>query len=99
MNLNVCYGSELQVSFRNQTSLVILLFFCQEPLRASLSSQLRISLQGVGLPSDVLGSVVSLIVEDNVDLGCVVIANAATDKVLSHDAVSYQIASFPVGNI
>ncbi|KAL5812656.1 hypothetical protein ACOSQ3_027606 [Xanthoceras sorbifolium] len=55
---------------------------CKEPLRASISSQLRISFQGLTIPSEALEQVVPLIMNDNLDLGCAVIEHAATEKAL-----------------
>ena len=54
---------------------------CQEPLRSSISSQLRNSVQGFSLTSEILEHAVQLVTNDNLDLGCAVIEQAATDKV------------------
>ncbi|KAK6285447.1 hypothetical protein POUND7_011626 [Theobroma cacao] len=51
-----------------------------EPLRGSISSQLRSSLQGLNVASDLLEQAVQLVTNDNLDLGCAVIEQAATDK-------------------
>ncbi|PPD83203.1 hypothetical protein GOBAR_DD19873 [Gossypium barbadense] len=53
-----------------------------EPLRGSISSQLRSSLQGLNVGSDLLEQAVQLVTNDNLDLGCAVIEQAATDKAI-----------------
>ncbi|XP_057807321.1 uncharacterized protein LOC131021995 isoform X2 [Salvia miltiorrhiza] len=53
---------------------------CKEPLRGSISSQLRSSLQGLTITSDLLEQAVQLVTNDNLDLGCVLIEQAATEK-------------------
>ena len=53
----------------------------QEPLRTSISTQLRNSLQGSNIPNDHLEPAVQLVTNDNLDLGCAIIEQAATDKV------------------
>ncbi|XP_022732983.1 CCR4-NOT transcription complex subunit 1-like isoform X3 [Durio zibethinus] len=55
---------------------------CKEPLRGSISSQLRNSLQGLNAGSDLLEQAVQLVNNDNLDLGCAVIEQAATDKAI-----------------
>ncbi|XP_007052185.2 PREDICTED: CCR4-NOT transcription complex subunit 1 [Theobroma cacao] len=55
---------------------------CKEPLRGSISSQLRSSLQGLNVASDLLEQAVQLVTNDNLDLGCAVIEQAATDKAI-----------------
>ncbi|KHG29327.1 CCR4-NOT transcription complex subunit 1 [Gossypium arboreum] len=55
---------------------------CKEPLRGSISSQLRNSLQGLSVGSDLLEQAVQLVTNDNLDLGCAVIEQAATDKAI-----------------
>ncbi|XWS35646.1 hypothetical protein CRYUN_Cryun20dG0014500 [Craigia yunnanensis] len=55
---------------------------CKEPLRGSISSQLRNSLQGLNVGSDLLEQAVQLVTNDNLDLGCAVIEQAATDKAI-----------------
>ncbi|KAK4802906.1 hypothetical protein SAY86_001109 [Trapa natans] len=55
---------------------------CKEPLRASISSQLRNSLQGMTLSGELLEQAVQLVTNDNLDLGCAVIEQAATDKAI-----------------
>ncbi|CAK7347840.1 unnamed protein product [Dovyalis caffra] len=54
---------------------------CKEPLRSSISSQLRNSVQGFSLTSEILEHAVQLVTNDNLDLGCAVIEQAATDKI------------------
>lgn len=56
-------------------------FHEQEPLRSSISSQLRSSLQGLTVANELLEQAVQLVTNDNLDLGCAVIEQAATDKV------------------
>ncbi|XP_048431931.1 CCR4-NOT transcription complex subunit 1 isoform X3 [Pyrus x bretschneideri] len=53
---------------------------CKEPLRTSISTQLRNSLQGSNIPNDHLEHAVQLVTNDNLDLGCAIIEQAATDK-------------------
>ncbi|KAH6817786.1 transcription regulator [Perilla frutescens var. frutescens] len=53
---------------------------CKEPLRGSISSQLRSSLQGLTIGSELLEQAVQLVTNDNLDLGCVLIEQAATEK-------------------
>ncbi|OMP00668.1 hypothetical protein COLO4_12469 [Corchorus olitorius] len=55
---------------------------CKEPLRGSISSQLRSSLQGLNVASDLLEQAVQLVTNDNLDLGCAVIEQAATEKAI-----------------
>ncbi|CAI9101327.1 OLC1v1038621C1 [Oldenlandia corymbosa var. corymbosa] len=55
---------------------------CKEPLRASISSQLRSSLQVLNVSSDLLEQAVLIVTNDNVDLGCAMIEQAATEKAL-----------------
>ncbi|KAL5862252.1 hypothetical protein ACOSQ3_003532 [Xanthoceras sorbifolium] len=55
---------------------------CKEPLRGSISSQLRNSLQGLNIASELLEQAVQLVTNDNLDLGCAVIEQAATDKAI-----------------
>ncbi|KAJ4727200.1 putative Ccr4-not transcription complex [Melia azedarach] len=55
---------------------------CKEPLRGSISSQLRNSLQGLNIASELLEQAVILVTNDNLDLGCAVIEQAATDKAI-----------------
>ncbi|XP_015889443.2 uncharacterized protein LOC107424219 isoform X1 [Ziziphus jujuba] len=55
---------------------------CKEPLRTSISSQLRNSLQGLNLANELLEQAVQLVTNDNLDLGCAVIEQAATDKAI-----------------
>ncbi|KAL3537028.1 hypothetical protein ACH5RR_000394 [Cinchona calisaya] len=55
---------------------------CKEPLRASISSQLRNSLQGLNIASELLEQAVLLVTNDNLDLGCALIEQAATEKAI-----------------
>ncbi|KAK7350377.1 hypothetical protein VNO77_08930 [Canavalia gladiata] len=56
---------------------------CKEPLRGSISTQLRTSLQNLNIASDILEQAVQLVTNDNLDLGCAVIEQAATDKAIN----------------
>ncbi|XP_019463581.1 PREDICTED: CCR4-NOT transcription complex subunit 1 isoform X2 [Lupinus angustifolius] len=56
---------------------------CKEPLRASISSQLRTSLQNLSIGNEILEQAVQLVTNDNLDLGCAVIEQAATDKAIN----------------
>ncbi|GER44883.1 transcription regulators [Striga asiatica] len=53
---------------------------CKEPLRGSISGQLRNALQSLSITSDLLEQAVQLVTNDNLDLGCVLIEQAATEK-------------------
>ncbi|KAK1420125.1 hypothetical protein QVD17_21468 [Tagetes erecta] len=55
---------------------------CKEPLRGSISSQLRNNLQALNLnvATELLEHAVQLVTNDNLDLGCAFIEQAATDK-------------------
>ncbi|XP_021748044.1 CCR4-NOT transcription complex subunit 1-like isoform X1 [Chenopodium quinoa] len=53
---------------------------CKEPLRGSITSQLRNMLQGVNVGSEVLEQYVQLVTNDNLDLGCAMIEQAAQEK-------------------
>ncbi|XP_057476799.1 uncharacterized protein LOC130764518 isoform X2 [Actinidia eriantha] len=57
---------------------------CKEPLRVSISSQLRNSLQSFNIPGELQEQAVDIILNDNLDLGCAVIERAATDKALKN---------------
>ncbi|KAL2319967.1 hypothetical protein Fmac_028936 [Flemingia macrophylla] len=56
---------------------------CKEPLRASISGQLRTSLQNLTIANEILEQAVQLVTNDNLDLGCAVIEQAATDKAIN----------------
>ncbi|KAL6569340.1 hypothetical protein OROMI_013854 [Orobanche minor] len=53
---------------------------CKEPLRGSISGQLRNTLQGLSISSELLEQAIQLVTNDNLDLGCVLIEQAATEK-------------------
>ncbi|KAF8111472.1 hypothetical protein N665_0074s0008 [Sinapis alba] len=53
---------------------------CKEPLRTSISSHLRSSLQGLNIKNEALEQIVQLVTNDNLDLGCAAIEQAATEK-------------------
>ncbi|XP_010258903.1 PREDICTED: CCR4-NOT transcription complex subunit 1 isoform X3 [Nelumbo nucifera] len=55
---------------------------CKEPLRGSISSHLRNLLQALSIASELLEQAVQLVTNDNLDLGCAVIEQAATEKAL-----------------
>ncbi|KAF9613129.1 hypothetical protein IFM89_005608 [Coptis chinensis] len=55
---------------------------CKEPLRVSISNHLRNSLQSLSISSDLLESPVQLVTNDNLDLGCALVEQAATEKAL-----------------
>ncbi|KAK7251585.1 hypothetical protein RIF29_34904 [Crotalaria pallida] len=57
-----------------------------EPLRGSISSQLRTSVQNLSIGNEILEQVVQLVTNDNLDLGCAVIEQAVTDKVVIFEA-------------
>lgn len=53
---------------------------CKEPLRRSISTQLRNLLQGFNIASQFLEQAIQRVTHDNLDLGCASIEKAATDK-------------------
>ncbi|KAL1548658.1 transcription regulator [Salvia divinorum] len=53
---------------------------CKESLRGSILNQLRSSLQGLAIASELLEHAFQLVTNDNLDLGCVLIEQAATEK-------------------
>lgn len=55
---------------------------CKEPLRGSISGQLRNLLQGLTIASDLLEQALQLVTNDNLDLGCAMIEQAATEKAI-----------------
>lgn len=55
---------------------------CKEPLRGAITNQLRNSFQGLNIGTELLEQAVPLVTNDNLDLGCAVIENAATEKAL-----------------
>ncbi|XP_047337457.1 CCR4-NOT transcription complex subunit 1 [Impatiens glandulifera] len=55
---------------------------CKEPLRGSISSQLRSTLQGSSIGNELLEQAVQLVTNDNLDLGCALIEQAATEKAI-----------------
>ncbi|XP_043718243.1 CCR4-NOT transcription complex subunit 1-like isoform X3 [Telopea speciosissima] len=56
---------------------------CKEPLRGSISSHLRNLLQALNIAGDILEQALLLVTNDNLDLGCAVIEQHATEKALS----------------
>ncbi|CAN8310796.1 unnamed protein product [Cochlearia groenlandica] len=57
---------------------------CKEPLRTSISTHLRNSLQGLNITNDAhpLEQIVQLVTNDNLDLGCAAIEQAVTEKAI-----------------
>ncbi|XP_043707891.1 CCR4-NOT transcription complex subunit 1-like isoform X2 [Telopea speciosissima] len=55
---------------------------CKEPLRGSISSHLRNLLQALNIAGEILEQAVVLVTNDNLDLGCAVIEQHATEKAL-----------------
>ncbi|CAH2039394.1 unnamed protein product [Thlaspi arvense] len=55
---------------------------CKEPLRTSISGHLRNSLQGLSIANEALEQIVQLVTNDNLDLGCAAIEQAATEKAI-----------------
>ncbi|CAA6673569.1 unnamed protein product [Spirodela intermedia] len=55
---------------------------CKEPLRIAMSANLRTLLQSLSVSSELLEQAVQLVTNDNLDLGCAVIEQAATEKAL-----------------
>ncbi|XP_019056501.1 PREDICTED: CCR4-NOT transcription complex subunit 1-like [Tarenaya hassleriana] len=55
---------------------------CKEPLRISISSHLLNTLQGLNISNEVLEQIVQLVTNDNLDLGCAAIEQAATEKAI-----------------
>ncbi|VVA89571.1 unnamed protein product [Arabis nemorensis] len=55
---------------------------CKEPLRTSISGHLRNSLQGLAATNEPLEQIVQLVTNDNLDLGCAAIEQAATEKAI-----------------
>ncbi|CAF2287961.1 unnamed protein product [Brassica rapa subsp. narinosa] len=53
---------------------------CKEPLRTSISRYLRHFLQDLNIKSEALEQIVQLVTNDNLDLGCAAIEQAATEK-------------------
>ncbi|ESQ36840.1 hypothetical protein EUTSA_v10006521mg [Eutrema salsugineum] len=55
---------------------------CKEPLRTSISGHLRNSLQNLSIANEALEQIVQLVTNDNLDLGCAAIEQAATEKAI-----------------
>lgn len=55
---------------------------CKEPLRVAMVTHLKTLLQAFSVTGDVLDQTVSVMTNDNLDLGCAVIEQAATEKAL-----------------
>ncbi|CAL5364196.1 unnamed protein product [Camellia sinensis] len=65
---------------------------CKEPLRVSISSQLRNSLQGFNITNEAQEEAVAIVLNDNLDLGCAVIEHAATDNVTIGNEITIQLS-------
>ncbi|MQM09385.1 hypothetical protein Taro_042254 [Colocasia esculenta] len=57
---------------------------CKEPLRIAMSGNLRTLVQSLNVGSELLEQAVQLVTNDNLDLGCAVIEQAATEKALQN---------------
>ncbi|CAH8310228.1 unnamed protein product [Eruca vesicaria subsp. sativa] len=57
---------------------------CKEPLRTSISGHLRSSLQSLNIKGEALEQIVQLVTNDNLDLGCAAIEQAATEKAIQN---------------
>ncbi|XP_068669588.1 uncharacterized protein [Aristolochia californica] len=55
---------------------------CKEPLRAALTNHLKSMFQALSVSADIVAEAVPIITNDNLDLGCAVIEQAATEKAL-----------------
>ncbi|KAG9452304.1 hypothetical protein H6P81_005208 [Aristolochia fimbriata] len=55
---------------------------CKEPLRAAITNHLKSLLQALSVSADILEQAVQLVTNDNLDLGCALIEQAATEKAL-----------------
>ena len=60
----------------------------QEPLRTSISGHLRSLLQDLNIKNEALEQIVQLVTNDNLDLGCAAIEQAATEKVCVQNFIS-----------
>ncbi|GMH00621.1 hypothetical protein Nepgr_002460 [Nepenthes gracilis] len=67
---------------------------CKEPLRGSISSQLRNMLQGLNIGAELLEQAIQLVTNDNLDLGCAIIEQAATEKAVQtiDDEITHQLS-------
>ncbi|GAA0150692.1 mRNA polyadenylation factor [Lithospermum erythrorhizon] len=63
---------------------------CKEQLRSAISGQLRNLLQGLNVTGEMLEQTIQLATNDNLDLGCALIEEAATDKAIQ--AIDVEIA-------
>ncbi|KAF5180416.1 Ccr4-not transcription complex subunit [Thalictrum thalictroides] len=63
---------------------------CKEPLRVSISNHLRNSLQSLNVANDILEHAVQLVTNDNLDLGCAAVEEAASGK--AEQAIDGEIA-------
>ncbi|KAI8024154.1 CCR4-NOT transcription complex subunit 1 [Camellia lanceoleosa] len=76
------YAMELDETQICNAAHLMVVVWLGEPLRGSISSQLRNSLQGLNISSEVLEQAVQLVTNDNLDLGCALIEQAATEKAI-----------------
>ncbi|KAH9287615.1 hypothetical protein KI387_031732 [Taxus chinensis] len=67
---------------------------CKEPLRVAMANHLRSLLQQLNVAGEVLEQAVQLVTNDNLDLGCAVIEQAATEKALRdlEDVIGHALA-------
>ncbi|PIA50222.1 hypothetical protein AQUCO_01300751v1 [Aquilegia coerulea] len=63
---------------------------CKEPLRLSISNHLRNSLQSLNVANDLLEHAVQIVTNDNLDLGCAAVEEAASGK--AEQAIDGEIA-------
>ncbi|KAF5204452.1 Ccr4-not transcription complex subunit [Thalictrum thalictroides] len=63
---------------------------CKEPLRVSISNHLRNSLQSLNIANDLLEHAVQIVTNDNLDLGCAAVEEAASGK--AEQAIDGEIA-------
>lgn len=64
-------------------------------MRTSISGHLRNSLQGLNISNDALEQIVQLVTNDNLDLGCAAIEQAATEKVCARYKIPLFFISVP----
>ena len=68
------------------------------PLRTSISRYLRHFLQDLNIKSEALEQIVQLVTNDNLDLGCAAIEQAATEKVCVKFYIIY-VPAFKLVNL
>ena len=70
----------------------------QEPLRTSISGHLRSLFQDLNIKNEALEQIVQLVTNDNLDLGCAAIEQAATEKVCVKFYIIY-VPAFKLVNL